>query len=158
MFIKKALIVLCVLTQGFCCVYAISYPSGGPGSGVANNPIFPGLEENALTIILDGNLTGNSNDSYENWALISGSGPFKKGTSEGSGSITITPESNSSFTLVYTPLAHFEGNATFDLNSSALGTGLNVTHSFTIEMVGTCLLYTSPSPRDLSTSRMPSSA
>ena len=26
------------------------------------------------------------------------------------------------------------------------------------EAVGTCLLYTSPSPRDLSTSRMPSSA
>ena len=25
-------------------------------------------------------------------------------------------------------------------------------------MIGTCLLYTSPSPRDLSTSRMPSSA
>ena len=27
-----------------------------------------------------------------------------------------------------------------------------------IEQYGTCLLYTSPSPRDLSTSRMPSSA
>ena len=27
-----------------------------------------------------------------------------------------------------------------------------------MEVVGTCLLYTSPSPRDLSTSRMPSSA
>ena len=26
------------------------------------------------------------------------------------------------------------------------------------DVVGTCLLYTSPSPRDLSTSRMPSSA
>ena len=26
------------------------------------------------------------------------------------------------------------------------------------ELLGTCLLYTSPSPRDLSTSRMPSSA
>ena len=26
------------------------------------------------------------------------------------------------------------------------------------ETIGTCLLYTSPSPRDLSTSRMPSSA
>ena len=28
----------------------------------------------------------------------------------------------------------------------------------TIDIVDTCLLYTSPSPRDLSTSRMPSSA
>ena len=27
-----------------------------------------------------------------------------------------------------------------------------------IDPIGTCLLYTSPSPRDLSTSRMPSSA
>ena len=27
-----------------------------------------------------------------------------------------------------------------------------------IEKLGACLLYTSPSPRDLSTSRMPSSA
>ena len=29
---------------------------------------------------------------------------------------------------------------------------------FTMDEYGTCLLYTSPSPRDLSTSRMPSSA
>ena len=29
---------------------------------------------------------------------------------------------------------------------------------YSIESIGTCLLYTSPSPRDLSTSRMPSSA
>ena len=29
---------------------------------------------------------------------------------------------------------------------------------FTLSTMGTCLLYTSPSPRDLSTSRMPSSA
>ena len=33
------------------------------------------------------------------------------------------------FTLTYTPLAHFEGNATFDLNSSAYSTGQKVTHS-----------------------------
>ena len=33
---------------------------------------------------------------------------------------------------------------------------LEVTHED--ELIGTCLLYTSPSPRDLSTSRMPSSA
>ena len=38
--------------------------------------------------------------------------------------------------------------------------GLSVTEVLEAYMVngGTCLLYTSPSPRDLSTSRMPSSA
>ena len=30
--------------------------------------------------------------------------------------------------------------------------------AFRIELITACLLYTSPSPRDLSTSRMPSSA
>ena len=30
--------------------------------------------------------------------------------------------------------------------------------AYAIDMVASCLLYTSPSPRDLSTSRMPSSA
>ena len=33
-----------------------------------------------------------------------------------------------------------------------------VTADITPEIAKTCLLYTSPSPRDLSTSRMPSSA
>ena len=40
-------------------------------------------------------------------------------------------------------------------------TGLSVLsegHSLVIEVKNPCLLYTSPSPRDLSTSRMPSSA
>ena len=32
------------------------------------------------------------------------------------------------------------------------------THRVDLTVVGPCLLYTSPSPRDLSTSRMPSSA
>ena len=39
------------------------------------------------------------------------------------------------------------------------GSGEEKTASFKVyEETGTCLLYTSPSPRDLSTSRMPSSA
>ena len=38
------------------------------------------------------------------------------------------------------------------------GLGEAVTSSSTMQPVVTCLLYTSPSPRDLSTSRMPSSA
>ena len=35
---------------------------------------------------------------------------------------------------------------------------LNIAAGFIRPTSGTCLLYTSPSPRDLSTSRMPSSA
>ena len=42
------------------------------------------------------------------------------------------------------------------IGTEAVGYSLNVTNSDNI--VKTCLLYTSPSPRDLSTSRMPSSA
>ena len=46
-----------------------------------------------------------------------------------------------------------------DLSDAWLGgallTGSNLSES---HMAGACLLYTSPSPRDLSTSRMPSSA
>ena len=50
------------------------------------------------------------------------------------------------------------------LGSGNIGTDLMIKvmrHSNVLEMgalVGICLLYTSPSPRDLSTSRMPSSA
>ena len=40
----------------------------------------------------------------------------------------------------------------------ALIATLAVRSGFRAEFVDTCLLYTSPSPRDLSTSRMPSSA
>ena len=36
--------------------------------------------------------------------------------------------------------------------------GIGMSRDELIENIGTCLLYTSPSPRDLSTSRMPSSA
>ena len=35
---------------------------------------------------------------------------------------------------------------------------MDITDAASVEKVLTCLLYTSPSPRDLSTSRMPSSA
>ena len=50
------------------------------------------------------------------------------------------------------PMARLSGTLPA-LNGSAL-TALNATQLTS----GTCLLYTSPSPRDLSTSRMPSSA
>ena len=36
--------------------------------------------------------------------------------------------------------------------------GKKLSHKFFRSMINSCLLYTSPSPRDLSTSRMPSSA
>ena len=36
--------------------------------------------------------------------------------------------------------------------------GIDLANALTKEGINTCLLYTSPSPRDLSTSRMPSSA
>ena len=44
----------------------------------------------------------------------------------------------------------------FDQNNS--GKGVETVGGDDIDEVSTCLLYTSPSPRDLSTSRMPSSA
>ena len=41
---------------------------------------------------------------------------------------------------------------------SSIKIEINKDSSLTVEDDGSCLLYTSPSPRDLSTSRMPSSA
>ena len=38
------------------------------------------------------------------------------------------------------------------------GTDIHIGHSILFRKLRACLLYTSPSPRDLSTSRMPSSA
>ena len=40
----------------------------------------------------------------------------------------------------------------------AVGATCTLTGDYTVTMADDCLLYTSPSPRDLSTSRMPSSA
>ena len=50
------------------------------------------------------------------------------------------------------------------LDSAAMGVntvereGVSITHPARFTLVGTCLLYTSPSPRDRQKSRMPSSA
>ena len=49
------------------------------------------------------------------------------------------------------------------VNVYVFNNGTSATQIFTVEVkeqtiTGLCLLYTSPSPRDLSTSRMPSSA
>jgi len=55
------------------------------------------------------------------------------------------------------------GRATFEALMAQHGTAAAVSYemfdnSVTRVLIGACLLYTSPSPRDLSTSRMPSSA
>ena len=47
---------------------------------------------------------------------------------------------------------------TFGKYSRAAQSGLNYHFPFPFEKVSTCLLYTSPSPRDATLSRMPSSA
>ena len=138
MYSKKTAFVFFACLQALFCLHGqISYPSGGDGNGSALAPIFSGIEDNVLTFTLDGNISGSPTDSFEDWILVPGSGPIQAGTSNGAGSISITGDVNSSFTLTYTPLAHFEGNATFDLNSSAYSTGQKATHSFTIEMTGT---------------------
>ena len=136
MYSKKTAFVFFACLQALFCLHGqISYPSGGDGNGSALSPIFSGIEDNILTFTLDGNISGSPTDSFEFWDLVNG--PIQSGTSNGAGSIVITGDSNTSFTLTYTPLAHFEGNATFDLNSSAYSTGQKATHSFTIEMTGT---------------------
>ena len=57
---------------------------------------------------------------------------------------------------------HWQGNSPFEVFSQALKANPNIDagHAFYlgVELARACLLYTSPSPRDLSTSRMPSSA
>ena len=50
------------------------------------------------------------------------------------------------------------GDGTTPFRLSLAGIGLNVVFDWLLVGGPTCLLYTSPSPRDLSTSRMPSSA
>ena len=46
----------------------------------------------------------------------------------------------------------------FTVSTVALAGGLFTQGAFRLDQLSLCLLYTSPSPRDLSTSRMPSSA
>ena len=131
MYFPKALIVLCVFSQGLFCVHGVNYPSGGDGNGTAQNPKFGLLEDVDLVIDLDGNATGG----FEDWNFITG--PFELGTTISAGSLSaITGDLNSGFQITFYPKDHFEGNATFDVNSSVTGTGFKVTHTFTIEMTG----------------------
>jgi len=70
--------------------------------------------------------------------------------------------------LFYTGITHrlgevHEGTATMDWMEQEQERGITITSAATTcywrdLRINICLLYTSPSPRDLSTSRMPSSA
>ena len=51
-----------------------------------------------------------------------------------------------------------EGVSGATMTSAAVTEGMVLAATATLEQESSCLLYTSPSPRDLSTSRMPSSA
>ena len=56
------------------------------------------------------------------------------------------------------PLRVVTAAAIFDGHDAAIGIFRRIFQSMGCEVIHFCLLYTSPSPRDLSTSRMPSSA
>ena len=128
MYFKKALIALCVFSQGLFCVHGVTYPSGGDGSGGANNPKYGHLEDNPLTIYLDGNLSGSSSDSFSDWKLI-----IAPGGNQGS-TAGVEDNNATSFKITFDPATNFEGNATFQLESREYGTDINATHNFTIEM------------------------
>ena len=130
MFTKRTLILFCLLSQGLFSVHGVTYtyPSGGIGTGSANNPKYGLLEDNPLIIYLDGNLSGSSSDSFSDWKLI-----IAPGGNEG---ITAGVENHNatSFKITFDPATNFEGNATFQLESREYGTDINATHNFTIEM------------------------
>ncbi|MDC0157579.1 cadherin repeat domain-containing protein [Verrucomicrobia bacterium] len=112
-----------------------NYPGGTPGvdyNGTAPNPRYSLVEDQILRVDLDGNAGG-----YENWITLSGTGPYQEGTTTSAGSFLsgIEGNMNTGFYLRFDPLDNFEGNVTFDLNSSAAGTGLMTTHSFRVEMI-----------------------
>ena len=53
MYFKKALIALCVFSQGLFCVHGVNYPSGGDANGTSLNPKFGLLEDEDLIIDLN---------------------------------------------------------------------------------------------------------
>lgn len=131
MFNRKLSLCLFALTQSLLILRGVNYPSAGDGNGTSLNPKFGLIEDVNLLIDLDGNATGG----FENWIFISG--PFELGSTVSAGNLSsITGNLNSGFQITFDPKDHFEGNATFDLNSSVTGTGLKATHTFIIEMVG----------------------
>ena len=87
------------------------------------------------------------------WDTEYGTGSFQIGTYTANEwfSDSFTASSNSDVTY------EIRSNYTSENYESGLPPGLSLDFD-SGEISGTCLLYTSPSPRDLSTSRMPSSA
>ena len=68
------------------------------------------------------------------------------------------PKKISIFILIFISINSFSSEPIAYLNSLGYEPAQKELASSKNGMVTTCLLYTSPSPRDLSTSRMPSSA
>ena len=131
MYSMKAFFVFCANILACACLHGITYPSGGNGSGTANNPIFSGTEDADLIIYLDGNLSGSPADSFSGWKHLSPSGP-----TAAQGEIPSGIENHNATHLKFTfdPTTNFEGNATFSLESREYATDNNVTHNFIIEM------------------------
>ena len=111
-----------------------------------------GIAENAVLNTEGQSVTFVYVDDTEGWKNIQDSTSNVTGTTFICGAV-----SGSCNTLANSPcgnykIATFKGPGTFTVNSVGVGSP----ESATVDYV--CLLYTSPSPRDLSTSRMPSSA
>eukprot|EP00831_Metopus_contortus_P036568 TRINITY_DN28912_c0_g1_i1.p1 TRINITY_DN28912_c0_g1~~TRINITY_DN28912_c0_g1_i1.p1 ORF type:complete len:161 (+),score=16.61 TRINITY_DN28912_c0_g1_i1:160-642(+) len=113
----------------------------------------------------DGDNTEDSdaaNPSYTYYAV--GTYPVKlyvvdSGTSDGTeyktAYITVTTSGGSTY---YSGITATEGEALKSQLKSLISTNTNTSYDGARAAMYSCLLYTSPSPRDLSTSRMPSSA
>ena len=103
----------------------------------------------------------STNGTMETWA----DGFLRRDAQEGDFLIELNP--NSPIGL-YQEICLLNGEElSWDLYHAARGTGGNQTINYEVvsldgttthQLLTSCLLYTSPSPRDLSTSRMPSSA
>ena len=139
--------------------YTISDGNSGSDTATVYLTVFdqpPQLEDDinntTVNVPVDGNvLINDSSEPGDDLTVADGSGnpitgPTMMATTQG-GQILINPDG----TYTYTPPANFVGEDSIvlevcDENGNCANSEL------------TCLLYTSPSPRDLSTSRMPSSA
>ena len=138
MYSKKTAFVFFACLQALFCLHGqISYPSGGDGNGSALAPIFSGIEDNALTFTLDGNISGSPTDSFEEWFWFPALAQYRRAH----------PMVLDRYQLPAMPILHLHLHThhlpilkemlLLDLNSSAYSTGQKVTHSFTIEMTGT---------------------
>ena len=96
-----------------------------------------------ITTILSGTVTVN-NDPQSIFGLNVSEGEFKRVCAENA-----IPDDK--FQMFYTPTVINTGAELILFDTGQTPTG-------TVAALESCLLYTSPSPRDLSTSRMPSSA